>query len=96
MEANRTQRRLFSRTAGTLALTLLTTTTAGAAITGSGTSESPYQINNASDLQQPDMRVVKLKHRQKLLTGSPEGYEGYDGRSVPRGDGEISDERYVW
>ena len=96
MEANRTQRRLFSRTAGTLALTLLTTTTAGAAITGSGTSESPYQINNACDLQQPDMREVKLKHRQKLLTGSPEGY-GETPMKMYRGqENQISDENDVY
>ena len=62
MKTKRTQRRLFSRTAGTLALTarraatvllLMVLTTASAwAWDGEGTQESPYQIKNASDLQQ--------------------------------------------
>jgi hypothetical protein len=48
------------------------------------------------EYMKPDMIVVSLKHRQKLLSGSPEP-NGYNGNSIPTSRSEkINDEQNVW
>ena len=43
----------------------------------------------------PTMRIVELRHKTHLLSGSGNDPNGYDGKKYNINDDEISDENYV-